>query len=183
MKSGLLILMAFFMLLTGCNRRTETDKASPPEEKSFNLASLPQDWVMLTPKGNGYVVYNSCDSGNPLLTLSHDKATTTLLLHGQQEDYEFEVLKAYTGSNDTIVLKAKWKGAEQLQDFKFIWKDKAKKLGRWITTYDTGHIADQVFVPANLQNQYPVVNQPCRECWGDECDEMENDSITADSLK
>jgi hypothetical protein len=175
------ILLLLTVLFTGCRQKENTE--APTVEKEFDLATLPDDWVMLTPKDGGYIIYNTCDSGNLLLTI--DRAAATLLLHGTQEDYEFDILKSYIGENDTIVVNAKWKGAEQLQDFKFIWEDKAKNIGRWITTYDTGYDSNCVFVPANLQSQFPVVNQPCRECWGDECDEreaQEADSLNADSL-
>jgi hypothetical protein len=141
----------------------------------------------LTKTDSGFIVYNTCNAGNLLLTITNAKNKPGILLHGQQEDYEFDVLETYR-SKDTVVVKARWKGSSELQDFKFIWTDKAKQLGRWITTYNEDFTSNEVFVTTEKQHHYRKVDQPCRECWGDEeCSYMEKlknvEAHPVDSIK
>lgn len=143
-----------------------------PKTKAFDLNSLPNNWVKLTEKDGKLVVFNSCDDGNLLLTISNNRDHFELFLHGQQEDYDFEILES-TQLKDTIYLKTKWKESSEKQDFKFFWADKQKGLGRFITTYSSGFTSDNLFVTGDKQTNFEKFDQPCRECWGDECDKME----------
>lgn len=145
------------------------------KKEPFNIATLPADWVQLTKTDSGLIVYNSCDMGNLLLTITNKQNKPGILLHGTQEDSEFDILEAYQSTKDTVIIKAQWYGSSKMQDFKFLWTDKAKQLGRWITTYENDFTSDNVFITAAKQNDFRKVDQPCRECHGDdECDFMEN---------
>lgn len=157
--------LAFLTLLTSC---METKKVA------FDLKLLPSDWVRLTEKDGKLVVYNTCDAGNLLLTISKKKENFELLLHGQQEDYDFEIMESFQ-LNDTILINAQWKDSKEKLAFKFFWTDRKKGLGRWTTNYANGFISDQVFVTKDKQTSFEKIDQPCKECWGDECDEMEKD--------
>lgn len=157
--------ISFLLLLTSCKQA---------KKETFELNSFPKEWVRLTDKDGKLVVYNSCDAGNLLLTISNKRDHFELLLHGQQEDYDFEILET-TQLNDTIFLKAKWKGSDEKQDFKFFWANKEKGLGRFITTYSSGFTSDNLFVTGDKQTNFEKFEQPCRECWGEECDEIEKD--------
>lgn len=155
--------ISFLLLLNSCK---ETKK------ETFDLNSFTKEWVRLTDKDGKLVIYNSCDSGNLLLTISKNSDQFELLLHGQQEDSDFEILET-TQLNDTIFLKAKWKDSNEKQDFKFFWTNKEKGLGRFITTYSNGFTSENLFVTRDKQKNFEKFDQPCKECWGDECDEME----------
>ena len=157
--------ISFLLLLTSCKE---------VKKETFDLNSFPKEWVRLTDKDGKLVVYSSCDAGNLLLTISNKRDHFELLLHGQQEDYDFEILET-TQLNDTIFLKAKWKGSDEKQDFKFFWANKEKGLGRFITTYSSGFTSDNLFVTGDKQTNFEKFEQPCRECWGEECDEIEKD--------
>lgn len=137
----------------------------------YDVKTLPTEWVRLTKTSEGLVVYNTCDAGNLLLTITHTGKKSEIFLHGQQEDQEFEILNAYQTKNDTIVVKTKWKGTRTAQDFKFIPAEKEKHLGRWITTYPSGMTSNNIFVTTEKQMHYPKIDQPCKECWGEECDD------------
>lgn len=140
----------------------------------FDLNTFPKEWVRLTDKNGKLIIYNSCDAGNLLLTISKKGEKFKLLLHGQQEDYDYEVLES-TQLGDTVFIKTKWTDSDTKQDFKFFWTNKEKGLGRWITAYFNGKTQDYIFVLADKQNDFEKVDQPCRECWGDECDEIEKE--------
>ena len=140
----------------------------------FDLNTFPKEWVRLTDKNDKLIIYNSCDAGNLLLTISKKGEKFGLLLHGQQEDYDYEILES-TQLGDTVFIKTKWTDSDTKQDFKFFWTNKEKGLGRWITAYFGGKTRDYTFVLADRQNDFEKVDQPCRECWGDECDEIEKE--------
>jgi hypothetical protein len=159
--------LAFFILLTSCMEK---------KKETFDLNLLQNEWVRLTEKDGKLVVYNSCDAGNLLLTITKTKDYFDLLLHGQQEDYDFEILET-SQINDTIFLNVKWKESDEKQDFKFFWTDKEKGLARFITTYSNGFTSDNLFVTKDKQTNFEKVDQPCKECWGDECDETETVTV------
>jgi hypothetical protein len=138
-------------------------------EKSFDLSTLPSDWVKLTETDSGLVIYNTCGAGNRLLTILQENDKYGILLHGLQEDYSYEVLEAHQ-FNEIIEIKAKWKDSEQLQNFKFSWLDRENGIGVWETTYFSGRFDKFKFSTFERQFYYPIVDQPCSECWGDECD-------------
>jgi len=65
-----------------------------------------------------------------------------------------------------------------LQELKFIWTDKTRGIAKLISSCKAGITTDEIFVIAERQKDFPTVNQACRECRGDECDEIaKNDSI------
>ena len=159
MKIGVALILLIFSL----NVNSQTI------EKSFDLGSLPSDWVKLTETDSGLVIYNICEAGNRLLTITQEKDKFGILLHGLQEDYSYEVLDV-SQENDIIEIKAKWKNSEQLQNFKFSWFDSENGIGIWETTFFSGRTDKYKFSTFERQFYFPIVDQPCSECWGDECD-------------
>lgn len=160
----LILSFSFFLLFTSCRETKET---------IFDLNSFPKDWVSLTEKEGKLVIYNSCDAGNLLLKISKNRNNFDLILYGQQEDYEFKVLKS-SQLNDTIYFKTKWKNSKKKQDFKFFWINKENEIGKFITRYSNGYLSENIFVTNVKQTRFEKIDQPCKECWGDECDEIEN---------
>jgi signal transduction histidine kinase len=161
MKLPYLILL-FSILVSSC---TETKK------EEFELNSFHKDWVRLTEKEGKLIVFNSCDAGNLLLSISQKNNHFNLLLHGEQEDSDFEILES-NQNNDTVILKTKDKETNENQNFKFIWVDREKGLGRWLITFPNGHTIDHFFVISDKQTKFDIITQPCEECWGEECEEL-----------
>jgi hypothetical protein len=157
------------IIITSCKQNVE---------KEFDMKSLPAEWVKLTKTDSGLIIFNSCDAGNLLMTITNRNNKIGLIMHGQQEDYTLEVLSAIQTEKDTVKIQARWEDAKELYELKFIWIDKNNGLGRLISTSTNGISSDKTFVMLEKQNDFLIVNQPCRECWGDECDEFtKNDTI------
>lgn len=167
--------------LVACKENSKTGNDN--KEKPFDILSLPADWVTLKKTDSGMIVFNSCDGGNPILSLSKVKDTIGLLIHGSQEDYDYIVLGSELLEKDTVLVKVKWRNWEGNQDFKFVWVDKAKQVGKWITTFKGIGEVDYVCVNSVYQKNFKTVNQPCRECWGDECDEKDSLWMKKDSAQ
>jgi len=159
MKEILGILTITF-LVTSCIRN---------KKETFDLNSFPNEWIRLTEKDGKFVIFNSCDAGNLRLSITKNNANLGLLLHGEQEDYSFEIFE-FAQLSDTIFLNTKWTDFDEKQAFKFIWSDKEQGLGRFITTYSNGFTSDNLFVTREKQGNFETYHQPCKECWGDECD-------------
>lgn len=111
-------LVSIFLLVISVSSCSESIQ---PEK--FDLKSLPKEFSHLTETDTGLVVYNSCDAGNLLISLKED---SQLLLHGQQEDYSFEIVSAHKLRNDTIQVATKWLESQESEVFHFHWLDKAK---------------------------------------------------------
>lgn len=132
---------------------------------NFDLSMIPSDWILLTETDSTRIIFNSCDAGNLLLTITDGKK---LLMHGTQEDYEFVIDKAVLGKQDTVLISAHWKLSNEKELFKFSWIDKKQELGNWILLNDN---SQEIFVSKDRSSDYPVYNQPCKECWPEEeCD-------------
>lgn len=153
---SLALLILFFLI--ACKESKKEPVLTP-----FHLANLPAEWVQLTKTDSGYIVFNSCEMGITLLTISKKKNNPGLFLSGIQEDYNFEILESHQ-LNDTVFIKTRWKDSKEIQDFKFVWVDKAKQIGRWITQFSNGTLNDNVYVTATAQNHFPKVEEPCRNC-------------------
>jgi hypothetical protein len=123
--------------------------------------------VRLTKLNGEWVIFNSCDAGNRRISL---KGSNELLLFGEQDDAEF-VIDHRIEQGDTISFETHWKGGEEKMLFRFIWIDRHLGLGRWLTISPNDNNSDYVFVDGGHEAGYKVVNQPCRECWGDECED------------
>ena len=172
-----IILLDLVLLTSSCGQNqykaNEVYKDSNQQsvQQTLDLNTIPKDWVRLTEKNGKQVIYNSCEGGNLLLTFSKKTDHFELLAHGEQEDENFQIIESIQ-PNDTVYLKTKSLESGNIVDYKFILIDKEKGLGRFITI-SKGHKSDDLFVTGEKQTNFEVIDQPCRECWGDECDEIE----------
>lgn len=139
--------------------------------EEFDLDTLPNHWIRLTEKDGNWVMFNSCYAGNQLITISKTKGRFEFLLHGEQEDSHLEILET-TQRSDTVFIRTKLKNSDEEQVFKFYWTNIEMGLGRFITRYSNGFTSNELFVHRDKQTNFEKIDQPCRECWGDECDEI-----------
>jgi hypothetical protein len=184
MKKIALVLSVLVSILGSCRQTTKKQRATINEKvslqvknsecvsedcehyESFSLDSFPKEWVNLTMYENRYVIYESCDAGNRLWRFSKNNGRYELLMYGTQEDYIFEIDKTYK-INDTIFVESRWKDSKEIKNFKIL-RDKNKYLMQTLGYFDTWDL----FVEDQNTSAYEVYIQPCRECWGDECDEL-----------
>lgn len=157
MKNVIVLIIISFSIFA-CSKASKID---------FDLNTLPKDWIELTKTDSGLVVYNSCDAGNSIISIKKKEKNIEILMHGRQEDYLFSVLKSYR-INDTVVVEAKWKDTEKIEVFKFLWINKEKMLGKWYLF----NKEETTFIAYEKQSNYPHIEQPCIECWGEECNEI-----------
>jgi hypothetical protein len=162
-----------FIVLASC---TNKDLG---KDIAYNLKSFPCESIQLTETDSGKIIYNTCDAGNGLVRVSLTDSLNSLLLYGRQEDYSFDILTSFISANDTISLQLKWSDSNDSTVIKITWLNKA--AGIWEMFWNgTSHT---IYVDDEKSKDYVIYNQPCRECWEDECDYLEKlDSIREASI-
>ena len=175
MRNALVIFILVLLVSCGQSPNNANGANENPNQQSnqltVDLNTFPKDWIRLTEKNGKQVIYNSCEGGNLLLTFSKKSDHFELFAHGEQEDENFDIIES-TQPKDTVYIKAKSLVSGNIVDYKFIWIDKEKGLGRFVTI-SKSYKSDELFVTSEKQSTFEVIDQPCRECWGDECDEIE----------
>lgn len=178
------LLSAVLTMLMGCSNldsdnNVDTDvkdniktQVETRQDLSSIIKELPTDWVKLTDKDGKLVIYNSCDAGNLLMSVTKKGNKFNLLLHGTQEDDEYEIIDSRQ-SKDTILLETKGWAGNNKQTFKMLWINKQNGTCRWITTYPGDYTSNEIFVSKDKAIKYETIVQPCVECWGDECHEAQ----------
>ncbi|MEM6736896.1 MAG: hypothetical protein AAF620_12605 [Bacteroidota bacterium] len=153
----------------------------------IDLSSLPTDWIRLTETDSSYIIFESCDGGNKLLTINPEDSI--ILAHGQQQDLPYKFNEVGIAPSSTIYFKIE--GNSNMAPFSLKWIDKDNKTAIWTTGHNplSGPI-NEAFITNDREGEYTKVKQPCRECWEDEfCDEIEltrevkSTDLKIDSLK
>ena len=149
------IVIIFLMLFSCLNNKAE----------EYKLGQFPEKLTRLTETDSTYIIFNSCDAGNLLISF---REKSELLFHGQQENYEFEIIDSQKLEGDTIKILTNWKGASESQTFYFTWVNQEKGLIKLVSAEP--HIVGMnlVFVDERHETDYSVYNQPCIECWPEE---------------
>ena len=74
----------------------------------------------------------------------------------------------------TLKLNVLRKDFNQTQVFNFIWLDKQKSIGKWVTTYtESGNTMTYLVVDSRFQKNFKSVEQPCVECWEEKCEDYD----------
>lgn len=140
----------------------------------FNIDDIPSNWIRLTKTDSIPIIYSTCDGGNRLISILQKNEGYNLLMHGQQEDYEYTIKDTRINEAGIILITATWVNSTEEQEFKFKWIDVDNGLGKWETTFHPNFYHADEFISKKFEHNFPAVEQPCVECWGEEeCDLME----------
>lgn len=126
---------------------------NPNDEIEFdnNLYNL------LTINRNDTIIFNPCDANNKTIEVIND----TIIVDYGQEIIKYYIVKKNKTSNST-----KYK----LRNFseKIVFEEQIinQNLSYWIFENDK-------YLFSKKTNRYKTLNQPCKECWGDECDDID----------
>lgn len=143
---------------------------SPKSSFMADVTPFEGEWISLTLIKGERVIYNSCDGGNLLLTLSREEQGYTLLLHGEQEDTPMTVVGS-SQQTDTLIMTCATRGWSGNQKVKVVWQDRKQGLAHWVIQQANRNIRSGGFVSAPHKKAFKEIDQPCRECWGDDCDD------------
>jgi hypothetical protein len=169
MKQKILIIIVFTILISSCFNE---------QKLNIKLDNLLADWTSLTKRDGKFIIYNSCDGGNSIVSIVKKMDSFFIVIHGGQEDDFLLIKEAYKKESDTIYFRTIYQGSNIENIQKLILFDTTKSLAKWKLNYlDVNY--ELICVNSKRQNQFDIINQPCRECFDDDvCDDYEkNDSL------
>lgn len=158
--SGILVLGIFL----NCEK---ISKESPIDQKNVKTVNtekqvfLPpfKTWIKLTKQKGKEVIFNPCDAENKKLIVTNEK------------------IKEHVG-HEELIHKIKSIVSEG-KTFKFIMENDAIFIFKYIdTTKGIWSSENSYFngsyktIDSTYSDRVITIEQPCRECWGDECDNM-----------
>ncbi|NQY31299.1 MAG: hypothetical protein HRT69_17765 [Flavobacteriaceae bacterium] len=152
-------------LLIGCKSKNY-DKF----EKIILSNDFQKDWFMLTERDSGYTIFNPCDAENRRQQIVGD----TLIVHGGHEIDKYLITSIERNLKDIYLFSTVNILSNDDQPFYFSYVDYESGIGYWKTIYEPVDFdKDLLFISTKDSSNFKVINQPCVECWGEECDEIE----------
>lgn len=167
MQKYTLILTLVFLILISLS-----SKEIRPDDYVLTTidADLQQKWHKLTLTDSGYVIFNPCDRENETFRISND---TIFISYGHEVEYFFiNYVKRNVKNVYQFAVRSYYSGKTIFFYFSYVdtdrgiafWKNNDKPVN-----YET----DDLYISDKNKNNFDIVNQPCKECWGDDCDEIE----------
>ncbi len=134
------------------------------KEQILTLSDFPNQWVMLTPTDSGQVIFNPCDAENPQLQFLEEDGYMYLheILGQEAEGYTVEEAVQTSTGEMRFSVTSTLSGAHQTIVFNYTNKDQL--VGRWS---GISH-SEYEFVAATNIKTFHAIDQPCKECWGEE---------------
>jgi hypothetical protein len=152
-------------LLLGCQSKNN-DKF----EKIDLPVDFPKEWYKLAETDSGYVIFNPCDAENRNYLILND----TLFVNGGHEVDKFLIDSIRRNQKDIYLFSTKNVLNNEIQPFYFTYVDYESGIANWKTTYQSVDFkTDFLFISNKDKENFITVNQPCVECWGDECEDSE----------
>jgi hypothetical protein len=176
-----LFIFSVILFLSSCNNESQVgqDKVLDPvrSQKKISLPdTFPAEWTEITLKDTKWVIYHPCDGANFTLVFSErDNANFIDVLSGNMTD-EYKLISIDQTIYPKSALIARALNGSKQNSFTF-----EKKDGRIVLTmsdlpYDDGDcnpsVIKKYMIPKNESGSYPQFKQPCKECWGEECDSI-----------
>lgn len=159
------IAIIFLSLLIGCQSK-DYDKF---EDISLS-DNFQKDWYMLTERDSGYTIMNPCDAENRRQQIIGD----TMIVYGGHELDKYLITSIKKNLRDKYLFSTINLLGNDIQSFYFSYVDYESGIGYWKTTKEPVNLKkDLLFISAKDTSNFKVTNQPCVECWGEECDEIE----------
>lgn len=169
-----LCITAMLVLFNAC-----TSPAS--EDKLFDVAELTGEWVALTESDSGMIVFNPCDAANMSMTIFKTDSTYLMEIEEGHEGMRAIISSATVNKGDTVTLKVNVLDWEAQYTYQFKWTDKSKGLANWISIFGENSKYISTIVSGEFADNYPVVEQPCEECWEeDDCAHWATDAAIKD---
>lgn len=120
-----------------------------------------KQFVQLSIKSKDTVIFNPCDAANRTLLIKQD----SVFDNQGQEQVSVKILSAQ--HNDTS-----WVLRTSLADYILLYYNEATGIAKWKIKYKAVKYPVKIlFIQKEKSNLFKVINQPCKECWGSDCDE------------
>lgn len=130
------------------------------QRKPFDPGKFPRSWELLTTVNNQPVIFQPCDAPNhKILITESDTGFSLTDALGQISD-QFTIQEMTTSDGKAFTLKVD----PGPLTFSVNVLDADFRVARWSRSSS----AEEDYVNSTYSGEYPVVKQPCRECWPEE---------------
>jgi hypothetical protein len=163
----LIFLLAFIIGACSPSPKSEDESVAEVEatnsSNDFTLASLSGDWHMVTQQNNEWVLFYPCDADNTMVSIQADS-----IMIGWGQDATLGKIESWSTSNGSLALV--------VNDSYSINTYRVEKTEDGLTQWWLWEDAEgpSYFISGKDIASYPVIKQPCKECWEDCDDEVGN---------
>ncbi len=161
----ILLVVLFGLFLWSCSPSSKPDERVPDETgqaiaiEDFTLASLAGDWHMVTQQDNEWVLFYPCDADNTMVSIQGDS-----IMIGWGQDATLGKIESWSTSKGSLSLVVN--DSYSINTYRVEKTDDG--LTQWWLWEDAEGPA--YFISGKDIASYPVIKQPCKECWED-CDD------------
>ncbi|NQY05895.1 MAG: hypothetical protein HRT68_06750 [Flavobacteriaceae bacterium] len=146
------------------------DKIKQKQSKQVRFPDIPRNYIALTEQKGKTIIFNPCDAANHQVKIDEKDGTIQIYYLEGQEATLLEVEsvskteKGYAFGG--IIYGEFYDKAMEVTPL-----DTAYEMVNWTLSAFDGN-RTMIFTDAQYKTNYEVVDQPCKECWGDDCDDM-----------
>jgi hypothetical protein len=139
------------------------------DQEVLHLGIIPRDWIRLTETDSGLIVYNTCKKGNKSITIHHnDHRALAVEIKELHKQNVFDIVRGNAQSNNDSLAINLWNGETMPNGtiitgvLWFKWYDEQNGIGTWYTYFTDSQVK---YVAMEKVMEYPIIDQPCNECW------------------
>ncbi|MBK7651136.1 MAG: hypothetical protein IPJ20_10965 [Flammeovirgaceae bacterium] len=163
----LIFLLAFIIGACSPSPKSEDESVAEVEatnsSNDFTLASLSGDWHMVTQQNNEWVLFYPCDADNTMVSIHTDS-----IMIGWGQDATVGKIESWSASKGSLALVVN--DSYSTNTYRVEKTDDG--LTQWWLWEDAE--GPSYFISGKDIASYPVIKQPCKECWEDCDDEVGN---------
>jgi hypothetical protein len=138
-----------------------TDSLEIQSTSDFTLASLSGEWHMLTQQNGDWVLYYPCDADNTFVRVKGDS-----IIIGWGQDATLGKIESWTAVNDELSLVVN----DSYASTTYRVQQTEDGLTQWWLWEDAE--GPSYFTHIREKDSFPIIKQPCKECWED-CEESQ----------
>ncbi|MEW7279492.1 hypothetical protein ABW636_12935 [Aquimarina sp. 2201CG1-2-11] len=157
------------LILIGCN---EAHKKKSFKAK-VNFDNFPKAWQRLTEINNELTLYFPCKGGDRSIQFSPLSNGNKLMHINYEEQYFDFLVKELNKKGDNHFLEVIDRKSNKLKVFRIENYEKQHNLAYW-NWENNGKKHRYLFTTFDTISKYPVVHQPCKECPGTPCENIES---------
>ncbi|UKN03798.1 hypothetical protein K6119_09875 [Paracrocinitomix mangrovi] len=157
------------------NEQNSSDSIDIAKFQPYELDEFPKNWIQLTKTDSSFIIYESCDMGNGMISITEVENNWTILLHGTQEEFKFKIINSRISSSGEILINSESFETNEKLNCSISWNEKYSGVAAWKFNWENGHSTINDYVNSEFEKEFEKVEQPCTDCWSQEdCDAMKN---------
>lgn len=142
-------------------------KEEVKQDFTILLKELPKSYIQLTEKDGKQIIFNPCDAANGAITIQAKSNIYELVL---MEGHEATLMKIISVEKKIDTYYFDVEVYDKLHQKGVSLKPLGNNFKTALWTINVfGNETNDTYVVADFKDEYPIIDQPCSECW-DDCD-------------